>query len=68
MRQLDSALEAGLDVATGLHRRLSSFPEIAAAAASHSRKLHDVRFSDLNVPTGKGTRRQGLRLLTVGTD
>jgi uncharacterized NAD-dependent epimerase/dehydratase family protein len=62
------ALEAGLDVATGLHVRLSSIPEIAAAAEKHARKLHDVRFSNQRFETGKGGKRPGLRLLTVGTD
>jgi len=63
-----AALEGGLDVATGLHKRLASVPAIAAAAERHGRKLHDVRFSPINFATGKGTRRPGLRLLTVGTD
>lgn len=62
------ALEAGLDIATGLHTRLASIPEIAEAAERNSRQLHDVRFSDMTFATGKGTRRPGLRLLTVGTD
>jgi D-glutamate N-acetyltransferase len=62
------ALEAGLDVATGLHIRLSAIPAIAEAARKHGRKLHDVRFSDVKLQTGKGTKRPGLRLLTVGTD
>jgi uncharacterized NAD-dependent epimerase/dehydratase family protein len=62
------ALEAGLDIATGLHKRLSSVPAIAEAARRYGRKLHDVRFSDIAFTTGKGTKRSGLRLLTVGTD
>jgi uncharacterized NAD-dependent epimerase/dehydratase family protein len=62
------ALEAGLDVASGLHTRLGSVPEIAEAAARHGRQLHDVRHSDQRFDTGKGTRRPGRRLLTVGTD
>ena len=62
------ALDAGLYVATGLHRRLGSIPAIAEAAARGGRRLHDVRFSDVEFATGKGTRRTGLRLLTVGTD
>jgi uncharacterized NAD-dependent epimerase/dehydratase family protein len=62
------AIEAGLDVATGLHRRLSSFPAIAEAARRHGRKLHDVRFSTIDFATGKGVKRPGFRLLTVGTD
>lgn len=62
------ALEAGLDVATGLHKRLGAIPVIADAAAKHGRRLHDVRFSSIDFATGKGTKRAGLRLLTVGTD
>ena len=63
-----SALEAGLNVATGLHTRLGSIPEIRAAADRSGAKLHDVRFADQRFDTGKGTRRPGLRCLTVGTD
>jgi uncharacterized NAD-dependent epimerase/dehydratase family protein len=62
------ALDAGLDVATGLHKRLGSVPAIAQAAARNGRKLHDLRFSDMSFQTGKGNKRPGLRLLTVGTD
>lgn len=62
------ALNAGLSVATGLHTRLSSVPRIAAAAKANSGELHDVRFSDQTFDTGKGHKRSGKRLLTVGTD
>jgi uncharacterized NAD-dependent epimerase/dehydratase family protein len=62
------AIEAGLDVASGLHARLGSKPEIAEAAQRHGRRLLDVRHSDQNFETGKGTKRSGMRLLCVGTD
>jgi uncharacterized NAD-dependent epimerase/dehydratase family protein len=62
------ALEAGLDVASGLHARLADFPAIAEAARRCGRKLFDVRHSTQTFDTGKGTRRSGRRLLTVGTD
>src|SRR5687768_6383648 len=62
------ALNAGLDVATGLHKRLGSAPAIAEAAKRNGRKLHDVRYTDVEFSTGNGTKRPGLRLLTVGTD
>ncbi|WP_420410265.1 N-acetyltransferase DgcN [Hoeflea sp.] len=62
------ALEAGLNVATGLHTRLASIPQIAEAAARGGAGLHDVRFSDVRFATGKGTKRSGKRVLTVGTD
>lgn len=63
-----SALEAGLDVASGLHTRLSATPAIAEAAEKYGRKLHDVRHTSERFATGKGVKRPGLRLLTVGTD
>ena len=62
------ALNSGLDVATGLHKRLGSVPVIAEAARRNGRKLHDVRYTDMEFPTGKGAKRAGLRVLTVGTD
>jgi uncharacterized NAD-dependent epimerase/dehydratase family protein len=62
------ALELGLDVASGLHISLSADERIAKAAAQHGRQLFDVRKSEQRFATGKGTKRTGLRLLTVGTD
>jgi uncharacterized NAD-dependent epimerase/dehydratase family protein len=62
------ALDAGLDVASGLHVRLGDIEEIRAAADRNGRKLHDVRHSSETFPTGKGTKRPGKRILTVGTD
>jgi uncharacterized NAD-dependent epimerase/dehydratase family protein len=67
-REIVGALAAGLDVATGLHTRLASVPEIAEAADKHRRQLFDVRHSAMNFATGKGIKRPGRRLLTVGTD
>lgn len=62
------ALETGLDVASGLHVRLGDIPAVADAARRHERKLFDVRHPTEHFETGKGVRRSGLRLLTVGTD
>lgn len=67
-KEIVAAIEAGLDIASGLHTRLSSLPAIAEAAQRHGRQLLDVRHSTENFATGKGTKRPGLRLLTVGTD
>ena len=67
-REIIAALAAGLDVATGLHTRLASVPEIAEAAEKHQRQLFDVRHSAMTFATGKGIKRPGRRLLTVGTD
>lgn len=62
------AIEAGMDVASGLHVRLGDMPEIAAAASRHGVRLHDVRHPTRGFATGKGTKRAGKRLLAVGTD
>ncbi len=62
------ALEGGLDVAAGLHARLADVPEIALAAERSGRRVLDVRHSTERFETGKGTKRPGRRLLTVGTD
>ncbi|MXY53943.1 MAG: DUF1611 domain-containing protein [Gammaproteobacteria bacterium] len=63
-----AALEAGMDVASGMHARLGAVEAIATAAASTGRRLHDVRHSTRTFPTGNGKRRSGRRVLTVGTD
>ncbi|HWJ76309.1 MAG TPA: N-acetyltransferase DgcN [Kaistia sp.] len=63
-----AALDSGLDVASGLHSRLADSPAIRDAAARSGRALHDVRHSSERFATGKGTKRSGMRLLTVGTD
>ncbi|NEU11841.1 DUF1611 domain-containing protein [Methylobacterium sp. BTF04] len=63
-----AALNAGLDIASGLHARLGAVPEIARAAEANGRQLHDVRHTSETFATGKGTKRPGRRLLSVGTD
>lgn len=62
------AIEAGLDVVSGLHERLADHPLIAAAAATHRRTLHDIRTRPARIALATGRRRTGKRLLTVGTD
>jgi uncharacterized NAD-dependent epimerase/dehydratase family protein len=62
------AINSGMDVASGLHDRLSAFPAVRAAAEKRGAQLHDVRHADRTFATGKGTRRPGKRILTVGTD
>jgi len=63
-----AALEAGLDLVSGLHTRLVDLPAIADAAARLGRQLHDVRHSSRRFPAGTGAPRSGRRLLAVGTD
>ena len=62
------AIESGMDVASGLHSRLQDFPAIGAAAEAHGSKLFNVRHSEQTFATGRGEKRPGKRLLTVGTD
>lgn len=63
-----AAMEAGLDIASGLHHRLNGEPRLIAAAARLGRQLHDVRDPRPDIPIGNGKKRAGNRLLTVGTD
>ena len=63
-----AALDAGMDVASGMHARLGDVEAVAAAAVRAGRTLHDVRHSARTFPTGSGRPRSGRRLLTVGTD
>ncbi|MEM6988119.1 MAG: DUF1611 domain-containing protein, partial [Pseudomonadota bacterium] len=65
---LTEALEAGLDIASGLHNLLRDEPTLVEAAEKFGRKLIDVRIPDQAYPIGNGQRRTGKRLLTVGTD
>jgi uncharacterized NAD-dependent epimerase/dehydratase family protein len=62
------ALEAGLDLVSGMHVRLASLPGLQAAAEKHGRRLIDVRTPPAGIPIASGVKRSGRRLLTVGTD
>ena len=63
-----AALEAGLNVASGLHQRLRDEPRLAALAEQRGLQLFDVRDPPAGLTVGKGYPRPGSRLLTVGTD
>ena len=65
---LVAALDAGFDLASGLHNLLRDVPELAAAAARNGRALHDVRVPVVDYPIANGVKRRGKRLLAVGTD
>ncbi len=62
------ALELGLDLASGLHRRLVDEPRLVEAAARFGRQLFDVRHPTQNFAVATGEKRSGKRLLAVGTD
>ncbi len=59
---------AGVDIAAGLHSRLTDLPELVGAAQAGGAQLIDVRVPPSNLPCGSGRRRSGRRVLTVGTD
>lgn len=65
---LDKALDLGMDIASGLHMRLTDLPGIAEKANKLGRTLYDARHPTRDFATGKGHKRSGMRLLTVGTD
>ncbi len=65
---LTEALEAGLDIVSGMHTRLTALPDLAAAVARTGRRFIEVRQPPPNLPIGTGRKRTGKRLLTVGTD
>jgi len=61
-------LEAGMDLASGLHDRLTHIPKLRDTAAGLGLGLFDVRHPDRDFSVGSGEPRPGRRLLTVGTD
>lgn len=62
------ALENGMDLASGLHNRLSDVPVLCDTAHKLGRSLFDVRHTSAALPVGNGRKRTGNRLLPVGTD
>ncbi len=66
---LIEALEAGLDLVSGLHTRLASLPRVRETAERLGRRLFEAREADPRfIVVGEGGKRDGQRLLTVGTD
>ncbi|WP_226633906.1 DUF1611 domain-containing protein [Novosphingobium profundi] len=68
MPTLFEALDAGLDIVSGMHARLTDLPGLGEAAQTAGRRLVDVRCPPAGLRVGTGARRTGRRILTVGTD
>lgn len=68
VNRLIEAMEAGLDLAAGLHTQLNKVPALVEAARRCGRTMSDVRYVDRPMPIASGVKRTGKRLLTVGTD
>ncbi len=66
--KLKEALEAGLDLASGLHNLMRDDHDLVSLAAKKHRSLHDVRVPSVKYPIASGVRRTGKRVLAVGTD
>ena len=59
---------AGIDIAGGTHSRLNDNEALVSAALESGARLIDVREPPHGLPVGRGRRRSGKRVLTVGTD
>ncbi|GAB2687816.1 N-acetyltransferase DgcN [Aliiglaciecola aliphaticivorans] len=62
------AMDAGMDIVSGLHDKLSDIPELQRKAEALNLQLIDIRHPVTRFRTGTGKKREGNRLLTVGTD
>ncbi len=69
-RSILRAIEAGLEIESGLHDFLGDDPELAAAAQRSGVEIRDLRRppAGLDVPTGANLRVDGFVVLTVGSD
>jgi uncharacterized NAD-dependent epimerase/dehydratase family protein len=65
---LVEAMDAGLDIISGMHGKLEDTAQLKAAADHCRVRLIDVRQPPRNIPIASGRKRSGQRLLTVGTD
>jgi len=65
---LVEAIEAGLDIVSGMHMPLATVPALAEAAERCGRRLIDIRRPPPGIPAATGRRRSGKRLAMVGTD
>jgi uncharacterized NAD-dependent epimerase/dehydratase family protein len=65
---LIEALEAGLDLVSGMHSHLGDIAALAEAAERLGRRLIVVRTPPADLPVATGRKRSGKRILTVGTD
>ena len=65
---LVAALDAGFDIASGLHNLLWDEPDLVAVANAQGRRLFDVRVPTEEYPIANGVPRTGKRMLAVGTD
>lgn len=64
----EEALNAGMDIASGLHNLLTDEPRLTTLAQKTGGALIDVRIPQIQYPIANGVKRSGKRCLAVGTD
>lgn len=65
---LKDAIDAGLDIVSGMHSKMNDMPEFVEAAKRSGSALIDVRTAPEGLPIATGAKRSGKRILMVGTD
>ncbi len=65
---LERAMDLGMDLASGLHKKLNDVERLRKAAERNGRQMRDVRHPAREFAVADGKKRPGKRLLTVGTD
>lgn len=68
MQAISDAIKNGLNIASGLHQKLTDIPALVALAEQYKVLLFDVRHQQPALNVGSGIKRTGQRVLTVGTD
>lgn len=62
------ALEHDMHIVSGLHQKLTDITPVRELAQQRGLDLIDIRHPSQTFNTGKGYKRRGKRLITVGTD
>lgn len=65
---IKEAIRSGLNIASGLHQKLTDIEELVVLAKEFNVSLFDVRHKQPEVGVGSAIKRSGKRVLTVGTD
>lgn len=63
-----TAIRSGLNIISGLHQKLSSFPILVSEAEKYKVNLIDLRTHPVDLHLDSPRKRSGKRILTVGTD
>lgn len=65
---LEALANRGIDIVAGTHAKIKDADGLRRAALNGNARLIDVRIPPQGIPVGRGRRRSGKRVLTVGTD